>query len=151
MKRILVVLGGVVVLLAVAGAVMFALNTTPVVPAVSASEAASPTKPYVVKLHAQWCAACMMTKGVWAKVNESYAGRVNFLVLDFTNAEKTALSRAEAKRLGLDAFFEQYAGTTGSIIVLDGKSKAVSKELEGRRDFAEYRAAIDAALGGASK
>lgn len=151
MKRILVVIAGVAVLLAVAGAVMFALNTTPVVPAVSASEAATPTKPYVVKLHAQWCAACMMTKGVWAKVTESYAGKVNLLVLDFTNAEKTASSRAEAKRLGLDAFFEQYAGTTGSIVVLDGKSKTVSKELQGSREFAEYQAAVDAALAGASK
>ena len=151
MKRILAVIAGLVVLLAAAGAVMFAVNTTPVVPAVPASEVANPTKPYVVKLHAQWCAACMMTKGVWAQVNESYAGKVNLLVLDFTNAEKTAASRAEAKRLGLDAFFEQYAGTTGLMVVLDGKSKTVSKELEGRRDFSEYQAAIDAALSGKAK
>src|SRR5215218_703191 len=99
MKKILVGVAGVLVALAALGAVMFAVNTAPLVSPVSAVEASSPTKPYVVKLHAQWCASCMMTKGVWAKVGESYAGKVNLLVLDFTNEEKTAASRAAAKRL----------------------------------------------------
>ena len=151
MKKILAVVAGVVVVLAVVGFVLFALNTAPRVPQVSASEASNPTKPYVVKLHAQWCAACMMTKGVWAKVSESYAGKVNLLVLDFTNEEKTAASREEAKRLGLDAFFNEHAGTTGSIMILDGKSKTVKRELEGSRDFADYRAAIEAVLTGVNK
>ena len=151
MKKTLAVVAGVLVVLAVVGAVMFALNTAPLVTPVSAIEASNPTKPYVVKLHAQWCAACMMTKGVWAKVSESYAGKVNLLVLDFTNEEKTAASRAEAKRLGLDAFFNEYAGTTGSIVVLDGKTKTVKSELQGSREFADYRVAIDAVLAGVTK
>ena len=93
----------------------------------------------------------MLTKRVWMKVNETYAHQVNLLVLDFTNEATTAASRTEAKRLGLDAFFEEYSGATGLIVILDGKSKMVRSAIKGSRNFAEYRAGIDAALQGASK
>ena len=53
--------------------------------------------------------------------------------------------------MGLDAFFNEYAGTTGSIVILDGRSKTVKRELEGTREFADYRAAIDAVLTGVNK
>lgn len=146
-KAILVVtvLGAVLVAF---GYIMYATNLAPAVPAVSAEEAATTGKPYVVKLHAQWCAVCMVTKGVWSQIEETYANRVNLVVLDFTNEANTAASRAEATRLGLDRFFEGYGGATGTIVVLDGRTKEVTASINGSRDFAEYRAAIDAALNG---
>src|SRR5688572_2399566 len=100
MKKLLLALAVLAMLVAGAVAAAYAMNPAPSVPGISATEASNPTKPYVVKLHAQWCSTCMLTKGVWAEVNEAYAGKVNLVVLDFTNEAKTAASRAEASRLG---------------------------------------------------
>lgn len=151
LKRTLGALCVAAFLLAGVGAFLFATNPTPSVAPISAEEAGRPGKPYVVKLHARWCPVCMLTKGVWAQVQETYAGRVHLLVLDFTNAETTARSRAEAQRLGLAAFFEEYAWATGRIVILDGQLKAVKADIKGDRNFETYRTAIDAALRGAAK
>jgi thiol-disulfide isomerase/thioredoxin len=145
-KKALLGLISAVTVLAAAGYVMYATNTAPTVPAISAAEAAKTDKPYVVKLHAQWCPKCMMTKDVWSQIEAMYAERVNLVVLDFTNDANTEASRAEAERLGLDQFFDEYGGVTGTIAVLDGRTKEVTASIDGNRDFADYRAAIDAIL-----
>jgi thiol-disulfide isomerase/thioredoxin len=131
------------------GAILYVRNTAPSVPPVSPVEAAKTGRPYVVKLHAQWCAVCMITKDVWSQIEKSYAGRVNLVVLDFTTDADAEASRVEAARLGLTKFFEEYGGATGTIVVLDGRTKEVTASLNGSRDFVEYRTAIDAALAGA--
>jgi hypothetical protein len=141
--RVAIVLGAVLV---AAGYVIYAGNAAPTVPPVSAVEAAKAGKPYVVKLHAQWCAVCVVTKGMWSQIEDAYAGRVHLVVLDFTNEANTEASRAEAARLGLTEFFNEYGGATGTIVVLDGRTRQVTASINGSRDFAEYRAAIDAAL-----
>jgi hypothetical protein len=51
-----------------------------------------------------------------------------------------------AKRLGLEKFFDENFGWTGTISVLDGRTKKVTTSIHGSRDFDEYRAAIDASL-----
>jgi len=129
-----------------AGAIALVTNPAPEVPAISAEQATGSTQPYVVKLHARWCPVCMVTKDVWSEVQAAYAGRVRFVVFDFTTAAATETSRREAKRLGLEAMFDEYSGVTGSVVVLDGVSKVVKHELHGSRDLAEYRAAIDATI-----
>jgi thiol-disulfide isomerase/thioredoxin len=131
--------------LGIVGMVMFATNAAPKVAplAPSASE-----KPYVVKLHARWCPVCMLTKSAWSEVEKAYSASVNLVVFDVTNGAATETSRSEAKRIGLESFFEEYAGATGVIAVLDGRTKKVITILEGRHSVAEYRAAIDAALKG---
>jgi thiol-disulfide isomerase/thioredoxin len=125
---------------------MYTANRAPSVAMVSASDMANPRRPFVIKLHAQWCPGCFVTKGVWSQIEETYAGRLNLVVLDFTNEATTAASRDEAKRLGLEGFFAEYAGATGIVVVADGRTRQVRATIEGSRDFAEYRAAIDAAL-----
>jgi thiol-disulfide isomerase/thioredoxin len=125
---------------------LYATNSTPVAPVISIADAAAAGQPYVVKFHARWCPICMTTKGIWSEIERSYAGRVRLLVFDFTNDQTTEASRAEAKRLGLEAFFGEYAGTTGSIVVLKRRTHEVTADIHGRRDIGEYRAAIDAAL-----
>jgi thiol-disulfide isomerase/thioredoxin len=145
-KRLLLVMVSLGAVLVAFGYVMYARNPAPSVSSVSAVEAAETGKPYVVKLHAQWCLVCMVTKGMWAQIEDTYAGRVNLVVLDFTNEASTEGSRGEATRLGLDEFFDEYAGATGTIVVLDGRTKQVTASINGSRDFAEYRTAIDAAL-----
>jgi hypothetical protein len=88
----------------------------------------------------------MVTKDVWSQVEATYATRVNLLVLDFTNQATTDASRLEASRLGLEQFFADNAGGAGTIVVLDGRTKEVTASIRGSRDFADYRAAIDATL-----
>ena|SRR5688572_11818425 len=142
-----VALAVVVAMLVLAGSVvvMYFVNAAPVAPAISASEASNPTKPFVVKLHAQWCAVCMITKSAWSQIEKEYAGRVNFLVLDFTDDQTTDASKAAAERVGLGRVFEE-SGSTGVVLVVDGRTKDVTASIAGSRNVAEYRAAIDAAL-----
>ena len=130
------------------GATLIATNPAPEVPLISSRDVVESTQPYIVKLHAQWCPVCIITKDEWSDVQEAYAGRVRFVVFNFTTDATTEVSRMEARRLGLDAAFEEYSGETGTVLVLDGRSKEVRHVLHGMRNVAEYRAAIDAALSG---
>jgi thiol-disulfide isomerase/thioredoxin len=145
-KKALFVVTVLAVALVAVASVMYVRNATPIVPTISAVEAANTSKPYVVKLHAQWCPICMLTKTVWSQVEVAYSGRANFVVFDFTNQATTDRSRAEAKRLGLEKFFDDNAGGTGTIAVLDGRTKEEAASIHGIRGFDEYRAAIDAGL-----
>lgn len=144
-KRIAVITIAVCTALVAAGYVMYRGNTAPVSPPITAAEASNPSKPFVVKLHAQWCPVCMITTSMWTQIQDEYSGRVNFLVLDFTDDRTTEASRVAAERVGLDRVFEE-TGSTGVVLVVDGRTKEVMAMIAGSRDFAEYRAAIDAAL-----
>jgi hypothetical protein len=145
-KKVLLVMTSLAVMVIGFAWIMYVGNAAPVAPPVSAAEAVNPRKPYVVKLHAQWCPICMLTKSVWAKIEDTYSQQVNLVVLDFTNQASTDSSRAEARRLGLENLFDEYLGATGTIVVLDGRTREVTASLHGSRDFAEYRTAIDAVL-----
>jgi len=151
MSRALAVALVAVVALIGAGAFLYARNATPAVPAIGTAEAQAPGAPWVVKLHAQWCPVCMLTKGMWSEIERAYAGRVRLAVFDFTDEETTAASRREAERLGLGTVFEEAGFATGPILVLDGRTKEIVAWINGSRDFAEYRAAIDSALAAAPR
>jgi hypothetical protein len=128
------------------GAILYARNSTPVVPTIATADAAAAGAPWVVKLHAQWCPVCMMTKGMWSRIELDYAQRARLAVFDFTDDETTAASRAEAERLGLGTFLDEAGIATGTIVVLDGRTKEILAWISGSRDFDEYRQAIDAAI-----
>lgn len=145
-KKALLVVASLAVSLVAVASVMYLGNTTPTVPVMSAVEAANTSRPYVVKLHARWCPICMLTKTVWSQVETEYSGRANFVVFDFTNQATTDLSRAEAKRLGLEKFFDDNTGVTGTIAVLDSRTKEEAASIHGIKGFDEYRAAIEAGL-----
>jgi thiol-disulfide isomerase/thioredoxin len=148
MRKNVIAVGIAVVIVATTVVVsLYLTNATPMVPAVSAADAATTDRPWVVKLHAQWCPVCMFTKGAWSRIEETYAGRVRLVVFDFTDDETTAASRAEAERLGLTEFFDESGFATGPIVVLDSSTKEIVAWINGSRNFAAYSAAIDAALG----
>jgi hypothetical protein len=88
----------------------------------------------------------MLTKDEWARVERAYAGRVNFVVLDFTNEAASERSRVQAERLGLRQFFDDYGGATGLVVVLDGRTREVLAEVGGNAPFDDFQSAIDAAL-----
>ncbi len=145
-KKLLLSVVAILVALVAAGYALYRGNRAPFVPPIASAEATSASKPYVVKLHAQWCAVCLVTKDEWSRIEKAYAGRVNLVVLDFTNGAKTNASRAEAARLGLQTVYDEYEGATGMILVIDGRTRQVRDAVGGSRDFDEYRAAIEAAL-----
>ena len=147
LKKVSVALAALLAVLAAIGYAAYASNSAPVLAPITASEAADPTRPFVVKLHAQWCPICMLTKGVWAEIEERYAGRVNLLVIDVTNAETAAASAQEAARLGLERFFDEHSGITGAVAVVDGASNEVTAFLPGKLPLEDYTDAIDARLG----
>jgi hypothetical protein len=124
---------------------MFLRNAPPNPPAISAADAANPAKPFVIKLHAQWCVTCLATKEVWSEIEAAYSRQANLVVFDFTSDASTDVSRADAKRLGLEKVFEEN-DSTGTILVVDGRTKDVVASIVGSRDFSEYRAAIDPLL-----
>jgi thiol-disulfide isomerase/thioredoxin len=135
----------VAALLAVSVWALYAANRAPVVAPLSDDDVRASDQPFVVKLHAQWCPACMVTKDVWTRLHETYAGRARLVVFDFTNDETTATAAVEARRLGLERMFDEYSGATGFVVVLDGRTREVTSEVGGR-DFEAYRAAIDTAI-----
>src|SRR5712692_7249632 len=95
-KKILLAVASLTVVLVAFAYIMYLRNITPIVPVISSAEAANPSKPYVVKLHAQWCPVCMLTKPVWSQIVATYSMRANLVVFDFTNQATTDTSRAEA-------------------------------------------------------
>jgi thiol-disulfide isomerase/thioredoxin len=150
LKKALFCVALLVVGLASAFFVLYRQNEAPVAAPIADSNLAA-AMPLVVKLHAQWCPVCMATKSVWSTIESEYDKRVNLLILDFTDDTTTASSAAEASRLGLQSFYDEYGGRTGSIVVVDGKTKEVTAAIHGSRNLDEYRAAIDAVLASAAE
>src|SRR5204863_9830105 len=106
-KKALILVASLTAAIVATAAVLYVRNAPPAVPTISAAESVGVDKPFVVKLHAQWCPVCMVTKDVWSEIAAAYAGRVRLVVFDFTNEATTTASRAEAHRLGLDSFFAE--------------------------------------------
>jgi hypothetical protein len=139
---------GITLVLAVAvgtGALLMATNPAPEVPALAPGTVGD-QRPYVIKLHARWCPICMVTKGAWAAMQEAESDKVRFVVFDFTNDATIDASRREAARLGLESVFVEYAGETGTVLVVDPHSKEVKRVLHGHQTAEQYRAAIDETL-----
>lgn len=67
-------------------------------------------------------------------------------MLDFTDEARIQASRAEARRLGLEDLLDDYEGVSGAVLILDGRTREVLADIDGSRNFEDYRVAIDAAL-----
>lgn len=145
MRRALSAAVVLVAALVATGAILYARNATPAVPTITTADAAAAGAPWVIKLHAQWCPVCMLTKSMWSEVEAHYAGRVRLAVFDFTDEATRTATRAEAERLGLSAVLEEIGFATGPIVVLDGRTKEILAWVDSR-NFDDYRAAIDAAI-----
>jgi thiol-disulfide isomerase/thioredoxin len=144
-RKLLVTTGMIALALVGTVAILYAANGAPSVPTLSAADAAS-AKPVVIKMHARWCPYCMLQKDEWSRIEQAYAGRVNFVVLDATNDAAVERSRVDAERLNMREFFEEYNGATGLVVVLDGRTKEVLAEVGGNAPFEAFQSAIDGAL-----
>ena len=122
-----------------------ALFWSPNVAGASASRCES--KPYVVKIHADWCASCKASKSTWAQVQSELSTQATLVTLDVTDRVAFQESRLQAERLGISEFFQQYRSKTGTIAVLDCRTREPVAKLTGERSLARYREAISKASG----
>ncbi len=86
----------------------------------------SSAKPTVALIRADWCGACQKLEPTMTKLMEEYGGRLNFVVLDVSNDEKTAASAVTARKLGLGKFFDANKKKTSTVAVFDAKNKLLS-------------------------
>ena len=102
-------------------------------------------RPYVVKVHADWCGTCTRLNPVWSQLEASYGDRAELVLLDVTDREAVARSRATAERLGLGDFFAAHRSKTGVIAVLDSSRQPIVI-WKGETELEKYRSVIDEAL-----
>jgi thiol-disulfide isomerase/thioredoxin len=105
---------------------------------------AASAKPFVVKVHADWCGTCTMLEPTWIRIENELGGKARVVVFDVTDKQSLEKARAAAEVLGLVEFFDRYKSKTGTIGVLaaDGTPVVV---LKGERDFGAYDAAVEKA------
>ncbi len=109
------------------------------------SEAVCTAKPFVVKIHADWCATCRKVDAVWTRLGTEMAEQVNIVELDVSDRVAFEESKATADRLGLGSFFSEYRSRTGTIAVLDCKSREPVAIMSGEVDLSKYLDAISKA------
>ncbi len=100
------------------------------------------TKPLVVKIHADWCGSCRATQQTWDKIVTDLADEATAVKFDVSDRDAHRASAADAKRLGISEFFQEYDRRTGVIAVLDCNSREPLVVFGGERDFDKYRDAI---------
>ena len=104
-------------------------------------------KPYVVKIHADWCGSCKALESVWQRIETDLADQATAVKLDVSDRVAYAESVAEAEHLGISDFFQEYRSRTGTIAVLECNTRQPVAILNGERDLEKYRAAIARANG----
>ncbi len=107
------------------------------------------SKPYVVKIHADWCASCRALDSLWNRIESDLQDQASAVTLDVSDRVAYTESQAAAERLGISEFFQEYRSRTGTIAVLDCTSRKPVAVMSGERDLEKYREAI-ARAGGAS-
>jgi len=99
-------------------------------------------KPYVVKIHADWCGACKALEPVWAQIETELSDQATVVSLDVTDRVGYSKSVATAERLGISEFFREYRRRTGTIAVLDCKTRKTVAIMNAEHDLEKYRQAV---------
>lgn len=103
-------------------------------------------KPMIVKIHADWCGTCTKLNATMAELESRVGGEATIVVLDVSDRDAVARSSAEADRLGIRAFFDEYKGKTGTVGVLTASGEPVSV-MKGELDTEKYVVALAQAQG----
>lgn len=111
-------------------------------------EEAEATVPLVVKIHADWCGTCVKLNPIMAELGEELGTTARLVVLDVTDKDAVAKSSAEAKALGISAFFDAYKSKTGTVAVLRPGTEEPVAVYKGELSKEPYLAAVEKALQG---
>lgn len=109
------------------------------------SEASDASRPFVVKVHADWCGTCRALNATWDELERELGDGARLVILDVTDAASLAKAQAEARRLGIEGFFAAYKSKTGTIAVLRGDDRATVEVMKGVTDADRYAAAVSEA------
>ncbi len=102
-------------------------------------------KTTVAIIRADWCSACQKLEPAMTELREQYKDRINFVVLDVTNDEKTKQATAIARKHGLAKFFAANKKNTSTVVILDSKNNIVFKT-DHNDDRDAYVRAFDEAI-----
>ena len=116
---------------------------------VAAIAGAEADRPYVIKVHADWCGTCTRLNPVWSQLESRYGERAELVLLDVTDREAVARSRASAERLGIVDFFDAHKSKTGVIAVLDSSRQPIVV-WKGETALEKYAVVIDRTLAAAA-
>ncbi len=106
------------------------------------SAKADATKPFLVKIHADWCGTCTKLNATWEALEETVGSEARLVILDVTDKPALEAAQAEADRLGIAAFFAEYKARTGTVAVLRGDDRSKVAAMKGVTDAASYEAPL---------
>lgn len=108
-------------------------------------------KPTVVKIYADWCAACQKMKPIMSSLQQQYGNSVNFVVFDVSDRASTQTSQAKAQQLGLSNFFNAHKSQTATVAVIDSSNGMAIEQFRKNLNQQDYVNAIDMAISQASR
>ena len=126
--------------------VLFPLNAAVLL---GQGKAQQPPAPQIiaVKFHADWCGFCKAMGPVFTDLENKFDGKpVLFVTLDLTNVTTLNRSKLLASALGIGPVYKANEGTTGLILLLDGKTRQVAARLNSEHTLKDMAAALDEAL-----
>jgi thiol-disulfide isomerase/thioredoxin len=102
-------------------------------------------RPTVAIIRAEWCSACQKLEPTMMELQSKYKDRIDFVMLDVSDDEKTAQSAETARKLGLGKFFEANKQKTSTVVLLSPAHKIVFQTKQ-NFDRDAYVQAFDEAL-----
>ena len=103
-------------------------------------------KPLVIRIHADWCSACKATHATIADLRQAYAGKINFVEFDVTNAKTAAVARTKAEKLGLVKFYDAAKEQTSAVAVINPQNGKVYATFYNDGNLKDYEGAINNVL-----
>ena len=100
------------------------------------------SRPYVVKIHAEWCGICKAIEPTWQRLRSDVGDRATLVTLDVTDRGSVEAAMARAKELGISDFFNEYRRQTGTVAVIDCETLKPVSILRAEHDLSKYQEAI---------